>query len=1658
MVSAKVRSSRLVFLAILCLIAAASSAHLAWAQVEEEELVLKSETNYELAASAADRGDIVRTITYLASLGSRITGYPGCEKAAQYVERRFRELGLEDVTVETFPVLVPVAIPDERGWVSSLEVEGGRSFEIYPMWPNLVRTCKTPPEGISGKLIYAGDGNLRAFNHQDVTDSIVLLNFNSGDQWFNAPLLGARACLFIEPEETIRGEAEQKFLSIPVDIPRFFIRRADADYLLSLLKSRDQVIVRVRSNVVWKKVQGKNIWGRIKGTDPRLSKQQIVIQAYYDSISVTPDIAPGAENACSIAALFQVIKAFKQQPPKRTVVFLATSGHFQALQGTKWFIRNRIRGARSEKYVRRMFSLVDRARRDIEEAAERVFEEKQTGPARVKKTHEEVIEERYRALGRIAKALKLGLKRMRALAKTIAKGKRIDPNHGKIIERRLTEEELRQRRELIAEFEQRLPQMRQAIQQALQVVLDARRRGRRASTAEREKLLEQVKQAIQAATDALDFSEKNIYAWFSIDLSSHRPTFGIFYKAYFYNYRENIQWKFSDIGKKAREYGELIAAALTVNRQDRLVDGINAIQGKNWQTYMAGKLALSSEVATLAGIPGIGFATVNDSRPWVDTPLDTPEHVEFDNLVEQVKFLNCLLLDLVNITEPKHLYDLQLEDNFVEVKGRLVEFDPAVSTFPDEPVEGAIAVARTGTKTAMGVRAEVFDMADRDGRIHLLGLPNTRARGGILPVEGYLLDPVDGHLAMAPDRGVNGAEAYPIELTLDQEVKPVTVVLFQCKPMVIFDMVDQRFFELLREIQVLDAATDAAPYEYGYCLPLPPQQFVSAYEPVAVVFAPSGTKVKVLMGASVLGLRFVLVNPTPRSPEGEGYLIDEYPSMYATPYRVAMDMWKLDDVRIKRLRKHGVENARVNKAHKRAKQELEQAAKALEEREYDRFFTAARAAWSFESRAYPDVRRTGQDVVRGVLFYLALLLPFAFFMERLLIAAVDLKWQIIWFFIIFIIVFLVLSQVHPAFSITFTPVIILLAFIILALTVLVIYIIVQKFEEQMKEIRYEQTGVRTADVGRLSASGAAFRLGISNMRRRKLRTALTSITLILLTFTVLSCTSVVETVRPNRILLPKVAPYNGIMIRDKTWAPIGEPTTRIMREEFGRKYPVAPRAWYFSARVGEQSFVTVSRGDMSYAATAMVGLTPEEAQITRPQRYLLKGGRWFRHDDSLVCIVPEGMAEKLNIAPEDVGHVFVEVFGVKLRVIGIVDSARFKKVVDLDGEQITPVDYLLMQEQQAQMQERAARGGRMSEEELREYIHLAPDQVLIVPYRFVIDAGGTLRSIAIAIPDPKEVKQHLDNLMQRIELNIYAGINGRTYLCSAVSATHVGGTKELLIPILIAAAIVLNTMLGSVYERTREIYIYSSLGLAPTHIAFLFIAEAMVYAVMGAVAGYLFGQVMSKILVALNAMQGLNLNYSSVSTIWTTLVIMLTVMLSVIYPARRASDIAMPGIERSWTLPEPKDDKIEMTLPFTMTGDHAIGVNAFLMEFLAAHADYSLGHFSTADIQFRTIETDLGTGYELSLMVWLAPYDLGVSERLILQTIPTEDPEIFAVKAIIIRESGDEASWLRVTRNFVNILRKQYLLWRTFPVGLKAEYGQRGARILSGEAQEPAAG
>jgi hypothetical protein len=260
-------------------------------------------------------------------------------------------------------------------------------------------------------------------------------------------------------------------------------------------------------------------------------------------------------------------------------------------------------------------------------------------------------------------------------------------------------------------------------------------------------------------------------------------------------------------------------------------------------------------------------------------------------------------------------------------------------------------------------------------------------------------------------------------------------------------------------------------------------------------------------------------------------------------------------------------------------------------------------------------------------------------------------------------------------------------------------------------------------------------------------------------------------------------------------------------------------------------------------------------------------------------------------------------------------------------------------------------------------------------------------------------------------------------------------------------------MLGSVYERVKEIGIFSSLGLAPNHIAMLFMAEAMVYAILGAVSGYLIGQGASKLLVTFNLLPGLYLNFSSTSAVLATLIVVGVVLLSTIYPARKASEVATPAIERSWKVADPVGDVWNIALPFAVTGEQAKGVSGFIAEWFQAYEEYSVGDFVTQGVSTGEKKYDHGNGHTVKCRAWLAPFDLGVSQDVLLETVPTSMEDVYELLLTINRESGDISNWKRVNRRFLNTLRKQFLIWRTMRAEDRDRYlvgGEAGAPVVTG--------
>ncbi len=275
--------------------------------------------------------------------------------------------------------------------------------------------------------------------------------------------------------------------------------------------------------------------------------------------------------------------------------------------------------------------------------------------------------------------------------------------------------------------------------------------------------------------------------------------------------------------------------------------------------------------------------------------------------------------------------------------------------------------------------------------------------------------------------------------------------------------------------------------------------------------------------------------------------------------------------------------------------------------------------------------------------------------------------------------------------------------------------------------------------------------------------------------------------------------------------------------------------------------------------------------------------------------------------------------------------------------------------------------------------------------------------IAVRPPDPSTIAEIASRLSDRFSLVIYGGEPDGDWLYNISDTMQYSGVPNIVIPLLISVLIVLNTMISSVYERQGEIGVYTSIGLAPSHVGFLFVAEAMALAVISVVLGYLVAQVCASLFASTPLWSGITVNYSSMSGVAAMLLVMAVVLSSVIYPARVAARIAIPDVNRTFTLPAPVGDRISVALPFLMRYSEHESIGGFIHEYFSSHQDVSHGIFSTGPVEIvfscDTVEEivrmvknaeaaqDLFCTH-LRAKVWLAPFDFGIMQSVDVQFCP----------------------------------------------------------------------
>jgi hypothetical protein len=169
-----------------------------------------------------------------------------------------------------------------------------------------------------------------------------------------------------------------------------------------------------------------------------------------------------------------------------------------------------------------------------------------------------------------------------------------------------------------------------------------------------------------------------------------------------------------------------------------------------------------------------------------------------------------------------------------------------------------------------------------------------------------------------------------------------------------------------------------------------------------------------------------------------------------------------------------------------------------------------------------------------------------------------------------------------------------------------------------------------------------------------------------------------------------------------------------------------------------------------------------------------------------------------------------------------------------------------------------------------------------MPYQKVIDLDGRLSSVAISgFGDVEQLKSKIEEFVTRVALPGFVASDGEVRVFMSMGSASLAGDANVIVPSLIVALIALNAMMGADYERRRGIGVH--------------VAEALVYATLGAVLGYLLGQSITLHLTRQDLVGGRFMNYSSLSAISSTAIVMATVVASTVYASRRAAALSMPS-------------------------------------------------------------------------------------------------------------------------------------------------------------------
>lgn len=711
---------------------------------------------------------------------------------------------------------------------------------------------------------------------------------------------------------------------------------------------------------------------------------------------------------------------------------------------------------------------------------------------------------------------------------------------------------------------------------------------------------------------------------------------------------------------------------------------------------------------------------------------------------------------------------------------------------------------------------------------------------------------------------------------------------------------------------------------------------------------------------------------------------------------------------------------------------------------------------SLAVRAYRPLKKSIDDMIHSVIILLIMTIPFAFVLERLLVGCTNIYRQLAWGFVFFIGTFLGLYFTHPAFSLAQTPMIIFIAFFIIMMSAVVIYIVMNRFKSELMAFQGLDTSAH-----RVSSENnmvlAAVLIGVSSMRNRPVKTFLTILTVVLLTFTIISFASFESTGMVKPTYMGDSSGEPRIESFQATHLDMTPSACDAAKDLYLDRYHVFFRAAsYYSPYYVGNWFATHENvlynplNNKTLKLEAVAGFEQGEAKHSSTLAKLMPGFADYQigPNNPPPVYLSQFVAKELDLKVGDLVYIRSK----KMRLAGIFQSAELENASYLDKGKLAPPNFNATSNAEDKSIWKVVFD--TNNIDASSFIWSSADLTALTDIDTTYVLNG-FRNGVILYPKTEEIDLMKDaNDIAEVSYGIvYSNsANGihRHFFTESFSASGVG---NIIVPLLLGGLIILSSLLGSIADREKEIFTFSALGLSPKDVSILFFAESSVYAIIGGLGGYLLSQIVSallRVLAGFGLIQAPDMNYSSLSTVYTILIVMLTVLLSTIYPAIKAGRAANPGVARRWKMPAPVGNKLQFQFPFTVSKVDFGGILMFIKEHFDNHSDSSLGTFAASNTAVMKKNGDPIFSSELTL----APFDLGVSEIFKMYSASSDIPGIDVVTIEISKLDGATSAWIRANQRFVDEIRNQFLLWRSLPIETVVHYRTMAEALLEHQNQE----